>query len=90
MTNNEYSSLIGIQSVNQSIDSLNIEMVSRFIQNHDMRLIPDKHTESHPTLLAPTALVHRPDLDIPEQSKAGQMASILLHLFPWEVFLELF
>jgi hypothetical protein len=44
-----------------------------------MRSVPDKHTESHSTLLTSTAFVHRSQLNVSMNTELSQMASILLN-----------
>lgn len=89
MTDNQDSSLIVVESINKCIDSLDVKMVSRFIEYHDMWLVPNEHTEGDSGLLASGALVHRPQLNIPEQAETGQVGTVLLHLFPRELCLQL-
>ena len=90
MTNNKDTSLIIIECFYESVDSVHVEMISGFIENHNMRLVPDEHTEGNPTLLSSTALVHGSELDISEDAELGKMASIPLDVFSGVGFLQLF
>lgn len=51
-------------------------MIGRFIENENMRTIPDTDGKGDSTFLSPTQFVHRLDLHVAGDSEHAQMSSI--------------
>jgi hypothetical protein len=90
VTNHHQTTFKVIECNNESIDGIKIKMVSRLIQEQDVRLLPRDHGEGDTRLLTSRQKVHGTKRHVANDTEGAEMGSELVGWDLWVADGELF